>query len=345
QLSKSSDRYMLKPTPSQTNGPGVIGFVATVKIGVEAGLFEESMEVPISCTTPGSTIVYTTDGSLPTLENGKIISSLAEMLPPQGKVSVDDTTCLRATAFKKNWESSKTKTRTFIFPRKVVQQSDVQPGIQGWSDFAMDARVVNAPRPGYDVQTALHALPSVSIVTPIENLFGDNGIYTRSTSRGPQWERAASFELIFPDGKKGFQVESGIQMHGNSSRNHGFTPKNPMRVEFKSKYGDSKLRYKVFNDSDRDSFDQVLLRPCSTDSWPVRAGNHVLGVQRWHPDHGTYMRDQYMRNLQREMGGYGPYGRYVHLYLDGLYWGVYNLTERGTQHSNASYFGGNKEDW
>ena len=345
QLSKSPNRYMLNPTPGQQNNVGVLGFVDTVKFGLEAGLFESSTEVPLSCSTPGATIIYTTDGSLPTRENGTQIHPAAEMLPPRGNVPIDATTTLRAAAFRAQWEPSRTRTRTFIFPNKVVRQAAVQPGITGWSDWGMDARVVDNPQPGYEVRTALYALPSVSIVTPIENLFGDNGIYTRSTSRGSAWERPASVELIFPDGRKGFQVDAGVQMHGNSSRNHGFTPKNPIRIEFKSKYGDSKLRYKLFDDSPRDSFDQFLLRPCSTDSWPVRPGNHVLGVQRWHPDHGTYMRDQYMRNLQRDMGYYAPHGRYVHLYLDGLYWGIYNIAERGGQHTNASYHGGDKEDW
>lgn len=345
QLSKSPSRYMLQPTPLLTNAPGVLGFVASVKFGMDAGLFEETVEVPLSCSTLGAIMVFTIDGTLPSLENGTRILPAAEMLPAIGKISISDTTHVRIAAFKENWQPSQVRTRTFIFPKKVLKQASVQPGIEGWTDFGMDARVVDNSRPGYDVRIALYALPSLSVVTPVENLFGDNGIYTRSTSRGPDWERKASIELIFPDGRKGFQVNAGIQMHGNSSRNHGFTPKNPIRVEFKSKYGPSKLRYKLFDESDRDSFDQILLRPCSTDSWPVRAGNHVLGVQRWHPDHGTYMRDQYMRILQREMGGYAPNGRYVHLYLDGLYWGIYNIAERATQHSNAIYFGGGKEDW
>ncbi|MEL0120325.1 MAG: CotH kinase family protein, partial [Opitutae bacterium] len=345
QLSKSPGRYMLTPSPAKMNGTGVVGFVKNVKFGLDAGLFEKPTQVPLSCDTPGATIIYTTDGSLPTIENGTKISPSAQMLPTSGMVAIDNTTILRAAAFKEFWQPSRISTRTFIFPSKVIRQASVQPGIQGWSDWGMDVRVVDNPQPGYEAESALYALPSISIVAPVEDIFGENGIYTRSSSRGAAWERAASVELIFPDGRKGFQEDAGIQMHGNSSRNHSFTPKNPMRVEFKAKYGDTKLRYKLFEDSPRDTFDHFLLRPCSTDSWPVRPGNSVLGVQRWHPDHGTYMRDQYMRNVQREMGFYAPYGRYVHLYLDGLYWGIYNLSERGGQHTNASYHGGSKEDW
>jgi hypothetical protein len=41
----------------------------------------------------------------------------------------------------------------------------------------------------------------------------------------------------------------------------------------------------------------------------------------------------------------GVHGRFVHLYLNGLYWGLYNLVERPNDAFQASYFGGEKEDW
>jgi len=41
-----------------------------------------------------------------------------------------------------------------------------------------------------------------------------------------------------------------------------------------------------------------------------------------------YIRDEWVRRTFREMGHESPRGRFVHLYLNGLYWGVYNLVER-----------------
>ena len=43
---------------------------------------------------------------------------------------------------------------------------------------------------------------------------------------------------------------------------------------------------------------------------------------------GTNMRDQFMRDLFRDMGQPGAYGTHVHLFLNGYYWGLYNVTER-----------------
>ena len=40
-----------------------------------------------------------------------------------------------------------------------------------------------------------------------------------------------------------------------------------------------------------------------------------------------------------------PHGSFVHLYVNGMYWGVYNPTERPDASFAASYLGGDKENW
>ena len=40
-----------------------------------------------------------------------------------------------------------------------------------------------------------------------------------------------------------------------------------------------------------------------------------------------------------------PHGAFVHLYINGMYWGVYNPVERPDASFAASYLGGDKEDW
>src|SRR6185503_2423872 len=92
-------------------------------------------------------------------------------------------------------------------------------------------------------------------------------------------------------------------------------------------------------------FDQLVLRACSTDSWPVQDGYVHQGNLRWDPKRATYLHDQWMRDAQNALGQPSPHGRYVHLYLNGLYWGLYNLTERGEDGFNAEYFGGSKEEY
>jgi hypothetical protein len=45
------------------------------------------------------------------------------------------------------------------------------------------------------------------------------------------------------------------------------------------------------------------------------------------------------------MGWNAPHNTYAHLYVNGMYWGLYNPTERPTDGFAASYFGGEKEEY
>ena len=52
-----------------------------------------------------------------------------------------------------------------------------------------------------------------------------------------------------------------------------------------------------------------------------------------------------MRDTQLALGQPSAHGTYVHLYLNGLYWGQYNLAERPTDSFNADYLGGDKDEY
>ena len=344
-VEESVDRFFGTPTPAGPNDNGVSDFVADTRFSIDRGVYDEPFDVEITTATEGATIWYTTDGSVPSQQEPN-----AEEYT--GPIRVDGTTTLRAAAFREGFEPTNTDTHTYVFVDDTLIQPARPPGVPAtWAggfpaDYGVDPDVVDTTIPGYSVSDALVALPTISVVTDPANLFDTaTGIYANSGGRGPAWERPASVELIYPDGSPGFQIDAGIRMHGNSSRNHGFTPKHPIRVLFKRKYGATKLREKVFPDSDVDRFDQLLLRGASTDSWPVVDGGSVLGVQRWAARHATYMRDQWMRDAQNAMDRPSGHGIYVQLYLNGLYWGLYNFAERAVDSFNAEYFGGDKDEY
>ena len=77
--------------------------------------------------------------------------------------------------------------------------------------------------------------------------------------------------MFFPDGyEPGFQVNCGVQVTGSASRT--MSPKHGLGLTFKSRYGPAKLRYRVFEDSEVDEFDFLVLRPNFNMSW-VRTDN------------------------------------------------------------------------
>ena len=50
-----------------------------------------------------------------------------------------------------------------------------------------------------------------------------------------------------------------------------------------------------------------------------------------------YIVDEFMRRTQLALGQPSAHGTFVHLYLNGLYWGLYNLTERPDSSFAATY--------
>ena len=82
-----------------------------------------------------------------------------------------------------------------------------------------------------------------------------------------------------------------------------------------------------------DLFDTLTLHAAFNDHWV------------WGGAAAQMQRDQWCRDAQNAMGGYGPHGTYVHLYLNGLYWGLYNMGEKGDASYAAHYLGGEKEEY
>ncbi len=353
-LTPADGIYMDPPTPNAVNDTGFLGFVADTNFLPKRGLYTTAQTVVISCATPGATISYTLDGTDPSPSNGTQVAPANASTAPTVSLAVSTTKSIRAMAYKANSGLRETNTdvHSYIFTPQVLTQSAAPAGYPtSWpgraADYAMDPNVVNTTLPGYSVNDALVSLPTLSMTCPVASLFSPTapaGIYYDTSQRGIGAERKVSIEWINPDGTPGWQAQCGVRPHGNSSRGHGFTPKHPLRLTFKSAYGYPRLKEDIFHGGVT-KFDQILLRACSTDSMPVVDGNVEDNEQRWNNDKATYMRDQYLRQALLDLGHPNCRGVYVHLYLNGLYWGLYNMAERPNAVFFADTFGGDETEW
>ena len=344
------ERYLSVPTPGGANVAGVVDFVADTSFSVDRGFYDKPFQVEITTLTEDAEIYYTLDGSEP--EPGSPTASLYA-----GPISVAKTTLLRAAAYKDGHAPTNVDTQTYVFLDDVAVQPAAPPGFPTvWSggaaaDYEVDPEVVNAALPTHGIRDALLAIPSVSIVSDHDRLFGaDEGIYYNSSQKR---EQPASIEFLAPaDGRssseESFQINAGIRIHGLTSRRHSFTPKHSVRVNFKSRYGPRKLLRRLFPDTRVDRFDQFVLKGLSTDTWPVEDGwnlGQVPGARRWYRERATYQREQAVKDSFLAMGQPAAHGYFVHVFLNGLYWGVYNLTERCTDSFHAEHFGGEREEF
>jgi hypothetical protein len=335
-------RFFDLPSPGQNNEEGFMGIVADTKFSHDRGFYDTSFFVTISTETEGATIYYTLDGSDPLLQN---LRGEPQGAIYTGPILISGTKPLRAGASKPRWKSTNVDTQTYIFLDDVIEQPNNPPGLPTYwgstrANYEMDPDVVNDPAYASTIKNDLQTIPSVSVVLDNDDIFGSQrGIYANASERGINWEREASIEWIDPVKGDNFQVNAGLRMHGGVGRTNGI--KKSLRILFKNEYGPSQLKYPLFEDTDIESFDSLVLRA----SWNYSYFGDSTYCEGIGTEHAQYLRDQFARDTVRDMGGLTSYGRHVHLYINGLYWGLYILAERPDDGFASNHLGGDKEDY
>lgn len=340
-LSNGAFYFFNTPTPGAANGPpSSLGKVEDTVFSVTRGFFNAPISVAITTATPGATIRYTRDGSRPTATTGLVYS---------GPIAINSTTILRAAAFKPGYDATNVDTQTYLYLDSVIRQSANGTPPTGWPggspngqvmDYAMDSRVVDHVDPSAggvnQVKASLLALPTVSVALKQSDLTGTtDGIYVNADSRGIDWERQGSIELINDPLNKGggFQSECGVRIRGNFSRT-GSNPKHSFRIFFRGEYGDSALHYRLFGYSGTDKFDSFDIQSPQDFSWAF-----------YEPQRCNYIRDPWSRATLGDLGQPTARSRWAHLYLNGVYWGIFQIEERPEAAYAESYLGGDKSEY
>ncbi|MFT4547081.1 MAG: hypothetical protein ACI9MB_001027, partial [Verrucomicrobiales bacterium] len=330
--------YFTTPTPGAANGNGILDFVRDTNFLPKRGFYDSPIGVVISSATPDVQIRYTTDGSAPSTNSGTIYTA---------PITISTTTTLRAIASKAGHLPTNVDTQTYIFLDDVLQQPANPPGFpSSWrstgADYEMDPTVVTNPLYSATIKDDLKSIPSVSIVMRTEDMFGSSGIYANPNGQGSGFERAGSVELMSADGSRDMQVNCAVRIQGGVGRNAGFL-KHSFRLLFKRGFGPTKLDYPLFQDATEDAdgateqFDTVILRSGFNNSWHRDSTGEEQRAQ--------YIRDQWVHDAQLAMGDASSHGTFVHVYLNGLYWGLYNLVERPNAPFASAYYGGGKNEW
>ena len=325
--------FLTAATPGAANGAKYAGLTADTRFSIDRGFFDEPFEVEVTTSDPLTSIYYSFDGTVPTPETG---------IAYAGPIAIDRTTTLRAAAYRDGYLTPNIDTQTYIFTDQVINQTQTpQTGPTSspvdfpttWNrtraDYELEPQVTQDPLYANQMREALTSLPSLSITLPMEEIFESGGLYSNPQRTD---ETSTSAELIFPDGSDGFQIDSGLRMQGGASRNPEHY-KHSMSLRFREDYGAGQLEFPMFEGSEVNSFDSLHLRARYNNSWI-----------HWNPDQrnrGTMMREMFMRDSMLAMGeADAGHGRYVHLYLNGLYWGVYEMHERQDAEHFAAYNGG-----
>jgi hypothetical protein len=321
-------------------------------LGKEHGFFTSPFTLTISGTQGNSQIRYTTDCSFPSATHGTIYS---------GPLTISKTSVIRAVEIV-NGIPGKIATATYIFPGDVIHQPNNPAGYpakwgpytgisgQAIADYEMDPELMADPAFAASAADALLDIPAVSIVTDRNYLFSNSqnpdtgGIYiytgpplTNTTNGlGFGWERPASFEMFDPGDSVSLQLDCGLRLEGGHSRRPEKNPKHSFRLVFRSKYGPSKLNFPLFGPDAVQEFNTIILRGGFGNTWV-----HWSVTER---QMASYLRDRWSKDSHLAMGHIGSHGFFVHLYLNGIYWGVYNPSERLDADFAESYLAGDAGD-
>jgi hypothetical protein len=322
------------------------------------GFYSTPFTLTISSPISGYNVAYTLDGSNPENSPTRVVSgaSASVIIDPLSSVgrSLTPAVIVRASLTGTGYRTSFPEGRTYIFTSEVPKQqypggswpsSDINGQI---IDLPMDSKVVNDSRYSSQMDFSLKAIPSFSIITDIKYLFDpDSGLYVNAYGHGEEWERECSVELLNPDGSTGFHENAGLRIRGGWSRHPNY-PKHAFRFFFNSQYGAPKLNFPLFGNEGASKFDKIDLRCEQNYSW-ANAGAGGPSI------YNTCIREVFSRDTQRDMKQPYSRSRYYHLYLNGMYWGLYQTQERTEANYAATYLGGvdtdydvvkvNTEDW
>lgn len=161
-----------------------------------------------------------------------------------------------------------------------------------------------------------HELPVVSLVTDPDGLWGYNGVYRNGDDSVKEIQLPAHVSYSGTDGS--FALNCAMNMHGATTVT-AFNKKT-FAVRFQDSY-DGPLHYDVFEDGEVTTFSSLIIRTSHESAVSSQMHDAMIG----------YIASQCSDKVLSQKY------KYVALYLNGEYWGLYAIRERHSEEHYASY--------
>jgi hypothetical protein len=288
-------------------------------VSLESGLLEHPASAVLSSPAAGGEIFYTLDGSDPR-------SGGASVKRYEAPLEVGQSMVCRAAVKLPGGEWGAVGASVWIFPAQLASQerpaawpeafTDVLKGNFGESRFPVPYTMVPDGKPEFAqrMEAALRAAPVVSLtVDPASFFDAEKGIYHRAGSL--TGSPAAQTVVRMLDGASvSAAVEAKVRISGESSRHHEATLKHSLRLSFEP----GALKIPGLEGTGG----SVLLRHPTQDSWAVSG--------RWADLRPTarYYADGLADRVLAQAGHPHLARRYVHVFLNSCYWGVYEAVDQ-----------------
>jgi hypothetical protein len=346
--------YFTTPTPGRENASdGKTGMTPKIVFSEPHGYKTESFQLSLSCPEDdGVKIYYTLDGSSPTTDSFLYTAPIA----------VSKTTVVRAAAADEKSVFQQDSSATYIFLEDVLSAPQGYDSAQvpaGWPSngsmrpdgslygasmfYGMNQTLVANERARIEKGfTNSVNVATIAMVVNLGDLFDNSmGIWANAGQHGSDWERPAMIEQIDPvTGEANeFSVSCGVRMRGGMSRGLGYE-KHGFRLFFRSEYGMSRLEFPLFGEDGASSFKKIDLRCDQNHSFAQGKGNDPVSGM-----YDTLVHEVFNRDSQLDMGQPAARSRYYHLFINGVYYGLYQTEERCEDEFAESYLGGAAENY
>lgn len=301
------------PTPETSNQ---ITLVPNLTFSHEGGFYENSIDVVMTSTIPGSSIHYTLDGSIPdetdpvytdAISMGELLNQPATLATQQSAVgwvspvsTIDKINTLRAVIYHNGQALTPVETNSYL----IGDVSEV-------------------------------GMPIASINVEANCLFDtDTGFYIPGPNPGnPSWYYTGNFhtqnrevpahvEFFEPDGEVAIDQRAALKLHGGLTKTYS---QKSLKLIARSEFGEGEFRHKFFEDSDLDEFDRIILRNTGQDY------NRAM------------MRDAVINDLADGLDLERQHTRPTIVFLNGEYWGIHNLREKIDEHHLENLYGLDKD--
>lgn len=166
-------------------------------------------------------------------------------------------------------------------------------------------------------------VPVVSLYTDNTYLFDNStGVMVKGTGRTPNYMKNLQYpcqlEYFDENGQLGICQMGTFKIAGKTMRTG---KQKSLAVYARKAYGSDTFGYPFFEDRDYDGYSAILLRYTNSDFKSTR------------------LRDAALQELAKGLGLYYQAGKVIQVYLNGQYWGHYNLRERANRESLAQWEG------
>ena len=160
-----------------------------------------------------------------------------------------------------------------------------------------------------------HELPVVCLAMN-EQDFSD--VYAVTEVLGPVVERECSFQFFENDGRLGIETPAGVRVSGASTRTY---KQKSLGLYFRGGYGRKQVTYPFFGRDYIKTFYGLVLRDAGQDLFNAR------------------MRDAFTGTAVLDMNIDASPVRFAALYVNGRYWGLYDLKENMNEKYLTSHYG------